>query len=527
MKETVIYLLEVLASSGILLAAYTLLLERRTAFALCRRYLIAMPLLAAGIPLLRIPVWSSPTVSGPAIVLGDITAEAVAAPVRQPLHAPDQFVLLIYGAGVALILGSLLRQYRTVRRLERGAAVEFRGGIRFVRTRRPMAAFSFCRTIYLPEGLSDAEQSAIVAHERSHIRHRHSAERLVMELFKALLWWNPFVWIASHRLVEAQEFEADRDVVEQGCDLAQYMGILFEQQFGRTPEIANGLRSSLTKKRFIMMTRKGKSRHARLRAAAALPIVAALVVAFGFTAKEAVPRSAEPPAGTEQPGRSVTISGQVVQAPENRPVAGAKIIAGESMTAIAARSEHVDARSNAEGRFTLQGPAEGYLVVSNSEGTSAAARAYRCEPTEDNLAVVVRLEKPSSGKQTDEETPYLSVETMPRFEGGDPADFHAWVQAQIRYPEEAMKRGLQGRVVAQFIIERDGTVDEITILQTPDASLSDEARRVLEKSPKWSPGLQKGEPVRVKFAFPIDFRLGEKNAPTAPIPPAKQVPSRS
>lgn len=188
MKETVIYLLEVLASSGILLAAYTLLLERRTAFALCRRYLIAMPLLAAGIPLLRIPVWSSPTVSGPAIVLGDITAEAVAAPVRQPLHAPDQFVLLIYGAGVALILGSLLRQYRTVRRLERGAAVEFRGGIRFVRTRRPMAAFSFCRTIYLPEGLSDAEQSAIVAHERSHIRHRHSAERLVMELFKALLW---------------------------------------------------------------------------------------------------------------------------------------------------------------------------------------------------------------------------------------------------------------------------------------------------------------------------------------------------
>ena len=100
MKETVIYLLEVLASSGILLAAYTLLLERRTAFALCRRYLIAMPLLAAGIPLLRIPVWSSPTVSGPAIVLGDITAEAVAAPVRQPLHAPDQFVLLIYGAEI-------------------------------------------------------------------------------------------------------------------------------------------------------------------------------------------------------------------------------------------------------------------------------------------------------------------------------------------------------------------------------------------------------------------------------------------
>ena len=57
-----------------------------------------------------------------------------------------------------------------------------------------------------------------------------------------------------------------------------------------------------------------------------------------------------------------------------------------------------------------------------------------------------------------------------------------------------MKRGLQGRVVAQFIIERDGTLDEITILQTPDASLSDEARRVLEKSPKWSPGLQKGNP---------------------------------
>lgn len=507
MKEPIIYLLEVLASGGILLAAYRLLFEQHASFAACRRYLLGSPLLAAGIPLLRIPVWSARPTAMPTVVMGDLTAEIAGPSPAAPTIAPEAIALALYAAGTAVMLGLLFRQYLAVRRLEHGVEAETRDGIRYVRTRRRIAACSFFRTIYLPEGLSDAELPAIVAHERSHIRHRHSAERLAMELFKALLWWNPFVWIAARKLVETQEFEADSDVIAQGHALPQYMETLFNQLFGYTPEIANGLQSSLTKKRFDMMTRQRTNRHARLRTAAALSIAASLVVAFGFTTRAAVRDTDRLPAEAGQQ-RTITIHGQVVLAPDDTPAAGARIIAGESMTQIAARAETIphDTRSDAQGYFSLQGPAEGYLVVSNSEGTIATAHTYRCEVTEGELSIVVRLEAPPT-QQVPDDAPYLSVETMPRFEGGDLTQFRTWAQAQIRYPEEAMHKGVQGRVIAQFVIEPDGTLDEISILQTPDASLSDEARRILESSPRWTPGLQKGEPVRVKFAFPIDFRL--------------------
>ena len=65
----------------------------------------------------------------------------------------------------------------------------------------------------------------------SHIAHRHSVERLAMESMKALLWWNPFVWIAARRLTEAEEFEADSDVLKEGYDKELYMHVIFRQLF--------------------------------------------------------------------------------------------------------------------------------------------------------------------------------------------------------------------------------------------------------------------------------------------------------
>lgn len=106
-----------------------------------------------------------------------------------------------------------------------------------------------------------------------------------MELMKALLWWNPFAWIAARRLTEAEEFEADNDVLSSGYDRAEYMQTIFRQLFGYSPEIANGLRNSLTKKRFKMMTKQTKSRHGLLRLAGTLPAVIGLLCAFGFTSR--------------------------------------------------------------------------------------------------------------------------------------------------------------------------------------------------------------------------------------------------
>ena len=106
-----------------------------------------------------------------------------------------------------------------------------------------------------------------------------------------------------------------------------------------------------------------------------------------------------------------------------------------------------------------------------------------------------------------EEQPFLVAETMPSFQGGSLNDFRNWVQSKVRYPAIAQENGISGKVVLTFVIEKDGRLTNIQVLQTPDRSLSDEAIRVLQQSPKWSPGKQRNQPVRVRYTLPVEFRI--------------------
>ena len=106
-----------------------------------------------------------------------------------------------------------------------------------------------------------------------------------------------------------------------------------------------------------------------------------------------------------------------------------------------------------------------------------------------------------------DDEPFLIAETMPSFQGGDLNKFRNWVQSNVKFPQIALENGIQGRVVLSFVIEKDGRLTNIQVLQTPDRSLSEEAVRVLNKSPKWSPGKQRNQVVRVKYTLPVDFRV--------------------
>ncbi|MBO7221277.1 MAG: energy transducer TonB [Alistipes sp.] len=107
----------------------------------------------------------------------------------------------------------------------------------------------------------------------------------------------------------------------------------------------------------------------------------------------------------------------------------------------------------------------------------------------------------------EDDTPFVRVEQMPSFMGGDLMTFRNWVQSKVRFPQIAQENNISGRVLLMFVIERDGTLTNIQVLQTPDSSLSDEAIRVLKTSPKWTPGKQRNQSVRVKYTLPIDFRI--------------------
>ncbi|HIW11340.1 MAG TPA: TonB family protein [Candidatus Rikenella faecigallinarum] len=109
--------------------------------------------------------------------------------------------------------------------------------------------------------------------------------------------------------------------------------------------------------------------------------------------------------------------------------------------------------------------------------------------------------------EVEEEEPVIIAETMPSFQGGDINAFAQWCGKHIVYPAAAADNGSQGKVIVQFVVERDGSISHVTILRGVDKFLDEEAMRVVKSSPKWSPGANRGKPVRVYVQVPINFVL--------------------
>ena len=98
------------------------------------------------------------------------------------------------------------------------------------------------------------------------------------------------------------------------------------------------------------------------------------------------------------------------------------------------------------------------------------------------------------------------VEVMPQFPGGQIAMLQ-YLMKNIKYPEQAMKEGIQGRVTVRFIVEKDGSISDVKPVLSVHPLLNKEAVRVVKSMPKWSPGKQNGKPVRVRFNVPVMFKL--------------------
>ena len=98
------------------------------------------------------------------------------------------------------------------------------------------------------------------------------------------------------------------------------------------------------------------------------------------------------------------------------------------------------------------------------------------------------------------------VEQMPSFPGG-PQALMQWLSENVKYPVVAQENGVQGRVVVSFVVERDGSITDVKVVRSVDPSLDKEAARVVKSMPRWIPGKQNGQAVRVKYNVPVAFRL--------------------
>ena len=304
------YITEVIVCSGLFLVVYRWLLARKISFGLCRAFIMTSMLLAVVIPAMNVPLLPEGTFMEQAVLTGfdfleeDLVgntatgseteiqvSENVAHETIPASKGPDFKVVagiaaeVIYILVVLASLGLTVYNIVKIRKLRSRSMLTHTEEYTLAEHEDVKTPFSFIRTIFMGFNYEPQERRQILTHEASHVRHRHSYERLALSVLRSFFWFNPFFWMAEKDLEEVQEWEADKDVLDEGYELKTYRTTIFKQLFGYNPDITCGLNHSLTKQRFIMMTQSRRGKGAWIRLAATLPVIAAVFLAFGCGVK--------------------------------------------------------------------------------------------------------------------------------------------------------------------------------------------------------------------------------------------------
>jgi TonB family protein len=140
---------------------------------------------------------------------------------------------------------------------------------------------------------------------------------------------------------------------------------------------------------------------------------------------------------------------------------------------------------------------------------AGSASNLTAQNTQQQVKPAAEQQNLTQDKLKAEEKVYKEVETMPSYPGGDEA-LYKYLMENIKYPEEAKAKNIQGTVFSTYVIEKDGSVTNVKLLRGIGGGCDEESIRVISSMPKWSPGMDKGKPVRVQFSLPINFKLDSK-----------------
>lgn len=151
-------------------------------------------------------------------------------------------------------------------------------------------------------------------------------------------------------------------------------------------------------------------------------------------------------------------------------------------------------------------PTNGNNNDGHSSPSQASSRPNKTTQNGQNKPEPVRSKPLYKPQPVNRNSVYDVVEQMPSFPGGI-SGLRTYLNQNIRYPAEAQENCVQGRVVVSFVVEKDGHISDVTVLRSVDPSLDKEAVRVIRNMPRWTPGKQGGEPVRVRYNVPVSFRL--------------------
>ena len=524
---------------------YRLLLSRETFHRVNRAVLLLTAVASFLLPLCVVTVHKTVVLSQAptGLVTADLGAASMAeaeTPLWQTLAA------CVFFAGVAVTLGctltSLGRLWWLIAHSERHPQAD---GTVVCVTRKEVSPFSWMHYIVLSHSDYEAHDAAVLAHERGHIRRHHTLDLLLVDTLTALQWFNPGMWMLRQDLRAIHEYEADAAVLSQGINMRQYQYLLIQKAVAACGySVANGITHSTLKNRINMMLNNKKTTRASwLKLLAMLPIVGTALVLNAETVNDYVysDTPAQPQKKVVKKGRKAAqlkMNATTIEVKEEEPAATeAKSEAAEKQVAKEApKLIYIGEPNGPEPLIVIDGKVatlqqlkaldpkeiDNVSVIKNEDVLKEYANHFNADTSNGILFIKTMESTKNSGKElanvtvvanrlekeadTAKEEAFDVVEQMPEYPGGLP-ELMKYISMNVHYPEAATKTGTQGRVVVQFIIEEDGTVSDARVVQRVSDELDAEALRVVNAMPKWTPGRQKGQPVRVKYTLPVTFRL--------------------
>ena len=534
-----IFLVYILKSSvclALFYLFYRLLLSKETFHRFNRMALLGLLVLSCLVPFMEVTVQE---VSG--VGQAFLSLEDMMVPVQERLGVLDEtpkrfpwnaLALLVYVAGVLFFFGrhlwSLGRMFLLLRTSRRE---KLEGGITLFVHGQEVAPFSWMKIIVLSEDDLAENGKAILTHERAHIHNRHSWDLLLAEICVFFQWFNPAAWLLKQELQNIHEYEADEWVIENGIDAKTYQLLIIKKAVGaRLYSVANSFNHSSLKKRITMMIKKKSNPWARMKYLYVLPLAAVAVAAFArpevsnkldeissvkVNDLTSIVKAEEVKSVENSSDEKFKLSGQVMEHASGKPLPGASIvIRGTTMGTLA----------DEDGKFELTVKKDDVIVVScvGLQTTSVPVRnvsenlvVWMKEDVRSmNEMIVVGYaseEKPEPVKKETEqkkteEMVFQVVEEMPEFPGGM-AEAMKFLARNMKYPVVALEAKIEGRVLAQFVVGKDGSISDVKVVRGVSPELDAEAVRVISMMPKWNPGKQRGKAVAVRYNMPVVFRL--------------------
>ena len=273
------YFIQIIVFQLLLLGFYDLFLKRETFFQLNRVYLLFTPILIMIIPFLKFEGLQNTLNSVVAINIPEILVSNTTQTISTSFVSSEQVFHLIWFSGIAVSFYYFVKKLYRIHQLKKQGKVEKYSNFTVVYIPNTDVAFTFLKSIFLGEYLTQKQKEDILLHEAVHARQNHTIDLLIYEILKIVFWFNPLFYLFQKRLSALQEFIADASVVQQIEKRDYYENLLSKLFQTETISFINTFfNHSLIKKRIVMLQKSKSTKKELVKYLAVLPIIGAMVI---------------------------------------------------------------------------------------------------------------------------------------------------------------------------------------------------------------------------------------------------------